>query len=157
MIARLLWPGEKVCVCVRVCMRARVSACLCSHPRAQQRHRVCSVIIKSLAGVQRRYEYDCNLSPPMMEHLSHAQMSACLGQPIERAHGFKFKRFSPSNPTPSLRVPQHMTASMYRPFFNLISLPCALADKSSVKVVFTYYEILGIKGTDLHLKGDFEV
>ena len=70
--------GEVHCVCVCVC----VTACLCAHPRARQRHRVCSVIIKSLAGVQRRYEYDCNLSPPMMERLSRTQMSTCLSQHI---------------------------------------------------------------------------
>ncbi len=87
-----------VCACAWKTVCVHISACLCAHPRARQRHRVCSVIIKSLAGVQRRYEYDCNLSPPMMERLSHTQMSTCLSQPIERAHRFKFKRFSPSKP-----------------------------------------------------------
>lgn len=125
---------RRVCVCVRV----RVYACLCAHPRAQQRHQVCSVIIKSLAGVQRRYEYDCNLSPPMMERLSHTQMSTCLSQPIERAHRFKFKRFSPSDHTQSLHAPLHMTAFMYQPFFNHIFLPCALSVKVSLPALYIF-------------------
>lgn len=144
------------CVCVKdgVCAR---SACLCAHPRARQRHRVCSVIIKSLAGVQRRYEYDCNLSPPMMERLSHTQMSTCLSQPIERAHRLKFKRFSPSDHTQSLLVPLHITTFLYQSFFNHVFLPCASPDKSSVKVLFTYDKMLYFKGSDLHLKGCFKV
>lgn len=84
---------HSVCVSVCVC----VTPCLCAHPRAQQKHKVCSVIINSLAGVQRRYEYDCNLSPPMMERLSRIQMSTCRSQHAERAHRFKFRRLSPSD------------------------------------------------------------
>lgn len=142
MIARLSGPGEPcVCVFVCVCACACAPACLCAYPRARQRHRVCSVIIKSLAGVQRRYEYDCNLSPPMMERSSRTQMSTCLSQPIERAHRWKFKRFSPSDHSLSLHVPLHLTAFMYQPFFNHILLPCALPDKSSVKVLFRFWAL----------------
>lgn len=103
-----------MCLCVGVC----VSSHWCAHPRARQRHRVCSVIIKSLAGVQRRYEYDCNLSPPMMKRLSHTQMSTCLRQPVEGAHRFKFKRFGPSDHTQSSHVALHLTAFMCHTFFN---------------------------------------
>lgn len=86
-------PGKKWGVFERWCVY------VVANPRAQKRHRGCSVIIESLAGVQRRYEYDCNVFPPMMEHLSRTQMSTCLSWPIERAPRLKFKRFSPGDHT----------------------------------------------------------
>lgn len=58
-------------------------------------HRVCSVIIKSLAGVRRRYEYGGDLSPPMTERLSAAsKCQTCLRRPAERPHRSARGRFS---------------------------------------------------------------
>lgn len=106
-----------------------------------------SVIIKSLAGVQRRYEYDCNLSSPMMERLSHTQMSTCLHLHVRRVQIQKVY---------SYRLYSLMACAQTRdgllcilPIFQSLLLVCT--SKLSIDQI-AQIEMFGFKGCGLYVK-----